>query len=124
MRVWWLLSGGGADPEWFFFSSSRRHTGSKRDWSSDVCSSDLGIRRIPLHDAAEMAYAEVVQRDPSNSLGNLGLAVVFELTNRLSDLSALVGEAEARGVDDDEIGRASCRERGRGAVGGGGRTVR
>src|SRR5437868_15229301 len=25
----------------FFFSSRRRHTRSKRDWSSDVCSSDL-----------------------------------------------------------------------------------
>src|SRR6266513_5297196 len=29
----------------FFFSSRRRHTRSKRDWSSDVCSSDL------LHEA-------------------------------------------------------------------------
>src|SRR5215469_5381115 len=28
----------------FFFSSRRRHTRSLRDWSSDVCSSDL-----PLH---------------------------------------------------------------------------
>src|SRR5207249_8460076 len=27
----------------FFFSSRRRHTRSKRDWSSDVCSSDLMI---------------------------------------------------------------------------------
>src|SRR5699024_11790299 len=26
-----------------FFSSRRRHTRSKRDWSSDVCSSDLTI---------------------------------------------------------------------------------
>src|SRR5699024_8780097 len=26
---------------WFVFSSRRRHTRSKRDWSSDVCSSDL-----------------------------------------------------------------------------------
>src|SRR5699024_11447231 len=25
----------------FFFSSRRRHTRSKRDWSSDLCSSDL-----------------------------------------------------------------------------------
>src|SRR5690606_40958264 len=25
----------------FFFSSSRRHTSFSRDWSSDVCSSDL-----------------------------------------------------------------------------------
>src|SRR5699024_7863345 len=27
----------------FFFSSRRRHTRSKRDWSSDVCSSDLSV---------------------------------------------------------------------------------
>src|SRR5206468_7511424 len=36
----------------FFFSSRRRHTRSDRDWSSDVCSSDLrggdrtGLRRL------------------------------------------------------------------------------
>src|SRR5699024_11644977 len=30
----------------FFFSSRRRHTTSKRDWSSDVCSSDLAAGRI------------------------------------------------------------------------------
>src|SRR5271167_17069 len=29
------------DTQVFFFSSRRRHTRSKRDWSSDVCSSDL-----------------------------------------------------------------------------------
>src|SRR5699024_11301996 len=29
----------------FFFSSRRRHTRSKRDWSSDVCSSDLRYGR-------------------------------------------------------------------------------
>src|SRR6266536_6641571 len=28
----------------FFFSSRRRHTRSTRDWSSDVCSSDLAMR--------------------------------------------------------------------------------
>src|SRR5699024_11344212 len=28
---------------YFFFSSRRRHTRSKRDWSSDVCSSDLRL---------------------------------------------------------------------------------
>src|SRR5438067_11670667 len=30
----------------FFFSSRRRHTRSKRDWSSDVCSSDLDRLRF------------------------------------------------------------------------------
>src|SRR2546422_5291378 len=29
----------------FFFSSRRRHTRCSRDWSSDVCSSDLSIRQ-------------------------------------------------------------------------------
>src|SRR6266508_4881835 len=29
----------------FFFSSRRRHTRWPRDWSSDVCSSDLDMRR-------------------------------------------------------------------------------
>src|SRR5690606_40316591 len=29
----------------FFFSSRRRHTRFSRDWSSDVCSSDLKIQR-------------------------------------------------------------------------------
>src|SRR5579871_1574532 len=33
----------GAD---FFFSSRRRHTSSLRDWSSDVCSSDLPPRSL------------------------------------------------------------------------------
>src|SRR5699024_11228293 len=32
----------------FFFSSRRRHTRSKRDWSSDVCSSDLGLSPLLL----------------------------------------------------------------------------
>src|SRR5699024_11228329 len=33
----------------FFFSSRRRHTRSKRDWSSDVCSSDLAEKNdIPF----------------------------------------------------------------------------
>src|SRR6266404_3346372 len=37
MLLWWVFS-------FFFFSSRRRHTRFKCDWSSDVCSSDLGRR--------------------------------------------------------------------------------
>src|SRR5690349_22690548 len=38
----------------FFFSSRRRHTRSLRDWSSDVCSSDLKLtgETVSVHDAA------------------------------------------------------------------------
>src|SRR5690606_41518127 len=36
----------------FFFSSRRRHTRFSRDWSSDVCSSDLSFAMIQVDVAA------------------------------------------------------------------------
>src|SRR5690606_39328208 len=39
----------------FFFSSRRRHTRFSRDWSSDVCSSDLPL---PGHDPVEQPGLE------------------------------------------------------------------
>src|SRR5690606_40559198 len=38
----------------FFFSSRRRHTRFSRDWSSDVCSSDLGVAGLRVVDAGAM----------------------------------------------------------------------
>src|SRR5699024_8157260 len=43
---------------WFFFSSRRRHTRSKRDWSSDVCSSDLGITDERIHEVVKLLGME------------------------------------------------------------------
>src|SRR5699024_12229720 len=44
----------------FFFSSRRRHTRSKRDWSSDVCSSDL---RILQYEAAQIkVFGEMAKK--------------------------------------------------------------
>src|SRR3989440_10701378 len=37
----------------FFFSSRRRHTRSDRDWSSDVCSSDLEEHTSELQSRSE-----------------------------------------------------------------------
>src|SRR5438874_13779284 len=37
----------------FFFSSRRRHTRSLRDWSSDVCSSDLLFVMMEMHTARD-----------------------------------------------------------------------
>src|SRR2546421_8426818 len=50
----------------FFFSSRRRHTRSDRDWSSDVCSSDLDGRPvnnidIEVEARANQTRAEVQQ---------------------------------------------------------------
>src|SRR2546421_789609 len=48
----------------FFFSSRRRHTRSDRDWSSDVCSSDLGVN-VDIDDRkrAEVELLAAVQRE-------------------------------------------------------------
>src|SRR3989442_6908018 len=40
----------------FFFSSRRRHTRCGRDWSSDVCSSDLGVGDRRARPTREMGY--------------------------------------------------------------------
>src|SRR5207302_5516823 len=46
----------------FFFSSRRRHTRFSRDWSSDVCSSDLsGVRRLPTRE--EIVLASVSMKE-------------------------------------------------------------
>src|SRR2546422_7842306 len=45
----------------FFFSSRRRHTRCSRDWSSDVCSSDLAVgRRGDVHGVVAEQRADAV----------------------------------------------------------------
>src|SRR5690606_32886533 len=51
----------------FFFSSRRRHTRFSRDWSSDVCSSDLDARRTPVPEPRRDA------RSGTCGLGRAGL---------------------------------------------------
>src|SRR5699024_1268251 len=48
---------------YFFFSSRRRHTRSKRDWSSDVCSSDLLSGGKPIDVVVEEAYNTTTEYD-------------------------------------------------------------
>ncbi|QNP45322.1 sulfotransferase [Sphingomonas sediminicola] len=78
---------------------------SKRDPADIELLLALASQRLNLlhTEAAEEAYRKAVEREPGNSLANLGLAVVFELTNRTGDLSNLVNEAQKRGVGEDVL---------------------
>src|SRR5207245_8160409 len=61
--------------EWifFFFSSRRRHTRCYRDWSSDVCSSDLEqkIKRAVDRRRAELAAFPLELREQRVGFGRL-----------------------------------------------------
>src|SRR5699024_11851350 len=85
----------------FVFSSRRRHTRSKRDWSSDVCSSDL-------------SSIQPSRLRPGNSATVIELeGTFFEPFRRSIGSNCCVAERAK------EIGRASCRERGEGCGGAG-----
>src|SRR5204863_1724453 len=51
----------------FFFSSRRRHTRSLRDWSSDVCSSDLLCQTSPAKQFSGAAAPLCSVRSPRDS---------------------------------------------------------
>src|SRR5699024_11960996 len=83
----------------FFFSSRRRHTRSKRDWTSDVCSSDLTSRLLAhVHAPNRSSWARAVVR--RRSCGG----VLRTLTPAAAQF------CRRRRVFAVEIGRASCRE--------------
>src|SRR5437870_5956591 len=99
----------------FFFSSRRRHTRWPRDWSSDVCSSDLMF--------TEESFQAV--RDRLAPRGVMAIYNYFRekwLVDRLANtLTAAFGEPPRAYVHEDraylavilagQIGRASCRGR-------------
>src|SRR5690606_40141680 len=83
----------------FLFSSRRRHTRFSRDWSSDVCSSDLQ-RSMALLQTPQLL---------------LRMAPLVELSTPLdrdhARLAHPVGPRPHALLPDQKIGRASCRER-------------
>src|SRR5699024_12014425 len=97
---------------YFFFSSRRRHTRSKRDWSSDVCSSDLVLQIGPVGDL-----------EPADlPLGDLGVAqrrIHGAVEHEPAD-----GVREVFGIDRPEERRSEERREGKSGGRGGGRVGR
>src|SRR5205814_4898766 len=83
----------------FFFSSRRRHTRCLSDWSSDVCSSDL-------------------IRSPAGQSCTAGERILVHEDVRDAYLGLLTAAIEREIHLGDQIGRASCRERGGASAGG------
>src|SRR5690606_41139457 len=92
------------------FSSRRRHTRFSRDWSSDVCSSDLTALvngRIFNGDTIFLDHALVMQGDRIH-----GIFPEYALPENVDRVDVHQANVCAGLIDLQiyEIGRASCRE--------------
>src|SRR5690606_40266055 len=101
-------------------SSRRRHTRFSRDWSSDVCSSDL------KHPAQRHEYDSDDDEDGNHHVKHLSSLVERVAHEQVAlqaehlSLTLGVGVIEAEQVQQAvKIGRASCRERVQSAAGAG-----
>src|SRR5690606_40314273 len=87
----------------FFFSSRRRHTRFSRDWSSDVCSSDLAMSSSRASSTMSNSCSSVT------AIKTLPCYPTPLLTTFGGDHLLVLALAAHPGLA--KIGRASCRER-------------
>src|SRR2546429_3938159 len=98
-----LLCGAGVVVDvFFFFSSRRRHTRCSRDWSSDVCSSDLLALAGLVQDRFLTAHGD--HRPVLPGLRSFSERSMLAMASSLARASSSSRRSR-------EIGRASCRER-------------
>src|SRR5438128_2930365 len=94
----------------FFFSSRRRHTRCYRDWSSDVCSSDLGAARRAR--AAGIREDERCGRDPRRRADHPPVDVRPDLPLRRARIAAPRAAPSRQGDDgvaEEEAGGSARR---------------
>src|SRR5690606_41083501 len=90
----------------FFSSSRRRHTRFSRDWSSDVCSSDLTAAALAMF--WTMAFSGSGEPQPYDAVVAIETAAMETAAAAESSLDASALSAEQ--AELMEIGRASCWE--------------
>src|SRR5690606_41044371 len=90
---------------YFFFSSRRRHTRFSRDWSSDVCSSDLTMQGGMAQLVGEIG--SVAARTESNLNANTSL--LNSLEAKRNNLSAVNKDEEAANRSEERRVGKECR---------------
>src|SRR5256885_11815605 len=91
--------------ECFFFSSRRRHTRLQGDWSSDVCSSDLG--ETTQERALDAAWLE--GHDPTIAFDNRGRQCDFLFAGQDADTAGEL-HVQLRRSEERRVGK-ECRSR-------------
>src|SRR5699024_12118724 len=93
----------------------RRHTRSKRDWSSDVCSSDLGIATVWTLVIFKQEENKIKKYEEEDTVENeIKRSLEYESKSLKSNVPILTWIYTITIIVSlivFEIGRASCRER-------------
>src|SRR5690606_39709686 len=95
----------------FFFSSIRRHTSFSRDWSSDVCSSDLLAAGLAAQAAVAIENARLYERARGQAADEERRNLARELHDSVSQAIyavVLSGHAARRRLTDDARGAAEA----------------
>src|SRR2546422_11336463 len=90
----------------FFFSSRRRHTRCSRDWSSDVCSSDLTPSAPPVSEVQEQNH-KMVREAASVAVAAETSRLVGELRTQLQEEAKKIVEGMAAAHTDQWVRRAA-----------------
>src|SRR5699024_12079120 len=93
----------------FFFSSRRRHTRSKRDWSSDVCYSDLGDEVMIDRETIALCTDRAQKLDRHHNLARE--IFVEQMLDELTDLVMGLDAQMLRDVEEgfeDEVRRVDA----------------
>src|SRR2546429_2370675 len=91
----------------FFFSSRRRHTRCSRDWSSDVCSSDL---KLVQHTNLLYTFIDAARRTGLMEAGLPGADAIYDdQTRTLKLVLAIACTLEGRS-EERRVGK-ECRSR-------------
>src|SRR3989442_3537024 len=89
----------------FFFSSRRRHTRCGRDWSSDVCSSDLFTHHVARVVGEALSEVKPLLRDRATIT-----AADINSVERAVEREILIVSAELKRSEERRVGK-ECRSR-------------
>src|SRR5690606_39297288 len=96
--------------DFFFFSSRRRHTRFSRDWSSDVCSSDL----LDLFDKHKVMFKSATEPyETTSAIGRLFVSIVGSLAQweRENMIERVKMAMEKRARSEERRVGKECRSR-------------
>src|SRR5690606_39815164 len=94
----------------FFLSSSRRHTSFSRDWSSDVCSSDLSENTFRKYRALLKEAGLIAQPCEGNGRGLKSVYVILPYSEKGANGPAIVTNITEKRSEERRVGKGyECR---------------